>query len=295
LNFRAVEFQIIETITNIRRNALMTLAAMTTAAACLFFLGAFSLAMWNVRAATQHSAAGVRIEIYCTKATTVDSAKELGNQVRQKCPDVVKDIEVLSPEQLLEDASRWGVPTEGYESEYNPFGPVVEVSVSDPAKWEQVVSFARGDKRVDDVRSGGAILDALASFQRFGRIAGIALVVLLCFASLLTISNTIRLTIYARRREIRIMQIVGATAGFIRAPFIMEGVIQGTVGGTIATAVLLPLYCFLGDWLKNNLPAFGNWIVFGSADLTVIFGGLIVLGGLFGAVGSWISVRRYLE
>lgn len=295
MNPRSLEFQIIETLTNIRRNALMALAAMTNMAACLFFLGVFALVMWNVHAATRQSAEGVRIVVYLNRGTEVAQAEELAQSLRAKHASLVREMRVLGASEVLHEAERWGAPIEGYESENNPFGPVIEIALTDPSHWQELVATARGDQRVDDVRSGGVILDALASFQRMGRVGGATLVVLLSFASLLTISNTIRLTIYARRREIRIMQIVGATPGFIRAPFLFEGILQGIVGGLVATGVLLPLYWLLGDWVTSNLPAFGKWFVSGSRELTCIFGGLITIGVVFGALGSWISVRRYLE
>lgn len=296
MNLRSIEFQIIETLTNIRRNGLMTLAAVTTAAACLLALGVFALIMWNVRAAAQESAAGVRIVVYCNKSVEVAEAKQLSDTIQGRFPGLIREARIIPKEQLLEDAGRQcNVPTEGLESEYNPFGPCIELAITDAARWEEVVAAARGDSRVDDVVSGGKILSAMVQLRDFGRVGGGALVVLLSLASLLTISNTIRLTIYARRREIRIMQIVGATVGFIRAPFIMEGVFHGCVGGLIATATLLPLYLILGSWLANTMPAFGRWLVFGTLELSAIFGGLVLLGSLFGAIGSWISVRRYLE
>jgi cell division transport system permease protein len=297
VNLRSIEFQIIETLTNIRRNGLMTLAAVTTAAACLLALGVFALILWNVRAAAEESASGVRIVVYCNKSVEVSEAKQLSDSIQGRFPGLIRETRVVPKEQVLEEAGKQlNTPVEGLESdEYNPFGPTVELAITDPSRWEEVVAAARGDARVADVVSGGKILSALVQLRDFGRVGGGALVVLLSLAALLTISNTIRLTIYARRREIRIMQIVGATVGFIRAPFIMEGVFHGCVGGLIATATLLPLYLILGNWLANTMPAFGRWLVFGTLELTSIFGGVILLGSLFGAIGSWISVRRYLE
>jgi cell division transport system permease protein len=297
VNLRSIEFQIIETLTNIRRNGLMTLAAVTTAAACLLALGVFALILWNVRAAAQESAAGVRIVVYCNKSVQVAEAKELSDSLRARFPGLIRDTRVVPKEQVLQEAGKQlNTPVEGLESdEYNPFGPTIELAITDPARWMEIVAVARGDARVADVVSGGKILSALVQLRDFGRVGGGALVVLLSLAALLTISNTIRLTIYARRREIRIMQIVGATVGFIRAPFIMEGVFHGCAGGLVATGVLLPLYLVLCNWIAGTMPAFGRWIVFGSVELATIFGGIIVLGSLFGAIGSWISVRRYLE
>ncbi len=296
MNLRSIEFQIVETLTNIRRNGLMTLAAVTTAAACLLALGVFGLLAWNVHAAAQENTRGIRIVVYCAKGLEPAEIQDLSETIRAKAPELVREQKIIPPEQVLEEATReTGIPSEGLESENNPFGPVIEVSVTDPARWQEIAAAARADKRVVDVVSGGVVLDALVKLQSFGRLGGGALVVLLSLAALLTISNTIRLTIYARRREIRIMQIVGATVGFIRAPFIMEGLFHGFMGGAIATAVLLPLYFFLGDLLVNYVPAFGRWLVFGVGELAALFGGLVLLGSLFGAIGSCLSVRRYLE
>ena len=113
------------------------------------------------------------------------------------------------------------------------------------------------------------------------------------FGTLLIVSTTIRLTIYARRREIRIMQLVGATNWFIRLPFVIEGAFHGVVGGIFSTVLVLLSYAYVNAYIGQNLD-FIN-LVYGTRFM-VLFGlGTMLCGILFGAGGSYLGVHKYLR
>ncbi|MBC7288511.1 MAG: FtsX-like permease family protein, partial [Armatimonadetes bacterium] len=123
--------------------------------------------------------------------------------------------------------------------------------------------------------------------------AGWGLVAILAAASLLIITTTIRITIYARRREIRIMQLVGATHWFIRLPFLLEGLLYGFVGGIFGGTVLLGGYTWVQVQVETSFPFIQ--LVFGPRQLALIGGIIVATGVIFGLVGSLIATREYLR
>ncbi len=298
MNLRTVEFQIVETSANIRRNGLMTAAAVTNAAACLFVLGAFALALWNLHSMTEQLSHESRIRIFLLKDVPIEEAQALESEVVTRFGDMIEERVLIPREQVLEEfiLKFPSIPNAGLGEENNPFPHELQLKLKDPEEWREVTEFARADGRVDEVRSGRESgLEPLLKLRRMTRIGGIILVAFLGFATLLTISNTIRLTIYARRREIGIMQLVGATSRFIRFPFLLEGVFHGTLGALLGGAALLGGYTSLVSWVAETIPAFERWLIYSVDQLGILFGGLVAAGLLFGLIGSWMSVSRHLQ
>jgi cell division transport system permease protein len=117
---------------------------------------------------------------------------------------------------------------------------------------------------------------------------------ILSLASSLLIFNTIRMAIFARRREIEVMKLVGATNWFIRVPFMVEGLVQGLLGAATAFAALYGLRTFLRHWIVDNLEQFRGFFV-GQTDVLVIGGLVVVVGALVGAVSAGVAVTRFLD
>ena len=150
-----------------------------------------------------------------------------------------------------------------------------------PADPERALSYGQG------------IVESLLGATQTARYAGIALIVILALVSLIFINNTIRLAIYARRNELSIMRLVGASNGFIRAPFILEGVLQALVGALLAILVLLAVKSFAFPALQETLA----FITFNFTNELMTQIALILIGSgiLIGAFGAIIAMRRYLK
>jgi cell division transport system permease protein len=151
----------------------------------------------------------------------------------------------------------------------------------------------QSDNPAGDVKYGQETVEKLFSVTNYLRIGAIVLVALLTFVAFVFINNTIRLAITARRREIGIMRLVGASNGFIRGPFIMEGTLEAVIGALLAIVVL-----FVG--VNALLPALSSSMAFlafdvSSMTLYATFGLLLLLGVLIGFFGSAIAMRRYLK
>jgi len=214
---------------------------------------------------------------------------------------LVSDVKFVSKEEALQQtAERVGLDAEllqtntGEELLFaNPLPDSFIVKTADPQDIPQVASEAGQIAGVAMVRYAQQLTEKLLALARGIRISGAVVGMLMAVATLMVISTTIRLTIYARRQEIRIMQLVGATNWFIRIPFIIEGILDGLAGGAVAAAILLPIYTYVQDYVGQNLQ-FVDLIY--STEALLSFGlGLVLCGILFGAAGSLMSLHRYVR
>ncbi|MCL2402850.1 MAG: permease-like cell division protein FtsX [Coriobacteriia bacterium] len=186
----------------------------------------------------------------------------------------------------------------------NPLPRSLEVELVDTQEIDGVVSLIKGSDEIlriadspDDldrsVTYGQGIVETLLGATQTARYAGIALVGILALVSLIFINNTIRLAIYARRNELSIMRLVGASNGFIRAPFILEGILQALVGALLAILVLLAVKSFMFPGLQETLA----FITFNFTNALMTEIALILLGSgvVIGTLGAIIAMRRYLK
>jgi cell division transport system permease protein len=160
---------------------------------------------------------------------------------------------------------------------------------------EEVAARINGAPGVDDVRYGGEIIKRLLQVNSLLRtVMSVTSLVLMIAASAL-IANTIRLAIYARRDEIGIMKLVGATNWFIRIPFMLEGVFAALAGALISGGVVLLANSLLFSRMGEALPFLGPLFNFTTGDLLGVLGLLAVVGAIVGLVGSTMALRRFLE
>jgi len=186
----------------------------------------------------------------------------------------------------------------------NPLPASIDVELSDPQMVEQVAAQieANGtfrsicdepDNPADSLKYGQQTVDKLFSLTNYVRYVGIALIALLTFIALVFINNTIRLAILARRKEIAIMRLVGASNGFIRGPFLMEGALHALIGAGLAVAALQALRMLALPQLQSAL-SFLSLEVSGQMYL-IIYASLVLAGLVIGLLGSAFAMRRYLK
>ncbi len=296
MRLNTVEFLLSEGWEAAVRNGLVTLAAISNTAVALLILGGLVLVGINVEhmAALQAQAAVITVEL----AEDADTAEVLKALVANP---LVSDARFVSKEEALRstaesvglNADLLQIDTGDEPLFANPLPDSFIVRTVDPQDIPQVAREAGQIAGVAMVRYAQQLTEKLLALARGIRISGVVVAVLIALATLMVISTTIRLTIYARRQEIRIMQLVGATNWFIRVPFIIEGVLDGLAGGAVAAAILLPVYSFVQDYVGENLQ-FVDLIY--STEALLIFGvGLVLCGILFGAAGSLMSLHRYVR
>jgi cell division transport system permease protein len=175
----------------------------------------------------------------------------------------------------------------------NPLPDKLRVKVRRPADVPAVAAGLKRLSGVQDVVYGQAIVQRLLQLGDVLRKAGIAVIVAFLLVAGIIISNTIRLTVFARRREIAIMQLVGATNTYIRIPFICEGLLDGVIGALVAVLLLTLAHGTVWPKLLAALP----WVAFNTTAVNAgaIVAELFLVGSAIGVLASWISVGRHLR
>ncbi len=292
-NLDTVEFLLQQAWQSITRNGLMALAAICNMVVAFAVLGGFVLLAWNLdhMARVQTEAAVINVEI-TEDAIPADVEAALNRDLR------VKKTEYVRRKQAFDAlADRMGYDKKALELLENPLPDSFVVWPNNP---DDIPALAQDIRQIEGVntgengvRYGGQVTEKLLVLARGVTISALALLVLLGAATLLIVGTTIRLTIYARRREIRIMQLVGASNWFIRVPFLIEGMLQGLTGAGVAAVLLLVGYSHICQYVGENLEFID--LVY-TPEALGLFGIAIVLVGIvFGAAGAMLGLRRYLS
>ena len=289
MRLNTVEFLLTQAWSAIVRNGAISGAAVTNVAVALCVLGAFALTAFNLDQLTSHQVAAVEITADLGKGANKDQIEQ---QLRQIAG--IRTLRYVAKQEALEQLSKsYQFDLKTLQRIGNPLPDSVRLVPADPNQVDALAVAVKGIRGVTDVRYGRQTTQRLLTLARGIKIAGLLAIIVLGTATLLLVSVTIRLTIYARRREIRIMQLVGATNWFIRVPFLMEGVFQGFTGGVVAVILLLPGYSYVQDVVEKSLP----FVQVASSPqmMALIAVGTVLLGCIFGGVGSLIGLQRHLQ
>jgi cell division transport system permease protein len=282
-----VPYSIREAIAAFRRTPMLTLLSVVAISFGLFVVGLFALTAYNIRLAIRSVEERVEVVAYLDDAATPQQVEETLAEVRE-LPEVL-DVRHITKMEALATAVRELEEFQGVfaDLEVNPLPASFEIRLRPASRTpEGVAALADrlgGYAFVEDVRYGGDWLDRIMTLRRVA--AGAAAVIGGAFAlvAAIIIATAVRISIFARREEISIMRLVGATDGFIQRPFLIEGLITGLVGGALAVGLTVAAFQLLNasliqiEWLP--LP----WVI-----------AAVAIGGTFGLVASAISVRRHL-
>ncbi|MFB5763802.1 permease-like cell division protein FtsX [Paenibacillus medicaginis] len=289
---------------NVFRNGWMSVASVTSIIVSLIILGVFMLLVLNVNSLVDEADSQVRINVYL-ELNVEDSLrgtlmKEIGSM-----PEVSKTEFVPKDQGLKELKADMGEGGEemlqGFDKDNNPLPDKIVIEVLEPttvpgvAKKIEALNEQHPEKPILKVRYGEGTVETLFKITRLIRNVGFVFVAGLGLMSVFLISNTIRVTILARRREIGIMKLVGATNFFIRWPFFIEGALLGAIGSLVTIAILFIGYSRLEASMSQDLslamfrllPLSGLWFQLGGL--------LLILGVLVGILGSTLSIRKFLK
>jgi cell division transport system permease protein len=283
-----------EALASIRANAATTLAATVTVLIVTFLLGIFVSTSWWV----YDYAVGVRnqvtVKLYLPKVYATDVVKrgDVANQV--KALPYVKSYSYVSPDaavKLLSQSEQQAI--ESLNS--NPLPPAFYVKLTDANKAAQTAAAAEKIAPIRDCGSkpcvtyGKKITDRVLNTLKYVLYFVFGLMILLGVAAVVLIQNTIRLSIFSRRREIEVMKLVGATNAFVRLPFMLEGMLTGFLGAAGALAMLAVVYVALNDYDRGLTdPA-------RLVGIPLLIGMLAAFGLVLGAFGSGLTLRRFLR
>ncbi|MDD3305608.1 MAG: permease-like cell division protein FtsX [Acetobacterium sp.] len=289
-----------DTVKSIERNNLMSAASVLSVIAALIILGIFLILTINVQEVTKDVESKLELKIFLQSDFT-DTQKTAIEQALEKSA-LVENVTFESAEEALEkftvSLEDYAPLLSGYNSENNPMPASFVVRVTDPEDMDEVQNLAMSfsGQGVEYVRYGQEYVEALVSFNKFTNTLSLVVLVVLSMISIFIIYNTIKLTVFARRREIGIMKYVGATNAYIRAPFILEGTLLGLVGAIVAFLIIRITYYYILGLVGGNL--------FLPVDATLaapdaVMGQLIffflLYGGFIGAVGSVFAIRKFLD
>jgi cell division transport system permease protein len=274
-------------LTAFRRSPLLSALSITTIAFSLFAFGLFGLVALNIRNALQRVEERVEIRAFVAEGTTLERISAAADEIA-KYPQVLK-VEIVTQEQALERARKeLGEFKDVFEADFLPASLDLRMKPGfrDPATVRAVVDRLRsGYDFVDDVRFGEEWITQLYRLRNIAGVAGAALGLAFAAVAVIIIGATIRMAVLARAREISIMRLVGATDGFIRRPFLIEGSIKGVLGGMMALVLTYAAMRLLQQYLHFETAFFDRRL----ALLGVLF------GALMGLLGSAVSVGRHLR
>ncbi len=277
-----------------RRNGWLNFAAAGTTAVSLFVLGISILLIVNANYIAKTVESNVEIMVYLEEGLKDEGVEALRMQI-MRLPGV-KEARFISKEEALASLERqMGKGSQLRESlgGTNPLPDAYKVRTVEP---RQVVSTAAAINRlagVEKVRYGQGVVEKLFRLTYWVRAVSFGVMGFFGLCAVFLIATTIRLTMYARRREISIMKYVGATDWFVRWPFLLEGIILGGGGALAAIGVLYFSYSFLAAKIQAALAFFP--LVNERSVLLQLFEGLLTAGVGLGVIGSYISVHRYLR
>ena len=286
---------------NFKGNRLMSVASVGVVTSCLILVGICGSLVLNVNSFVQYLGAQNEVVIYMKDVATLENINSINSSL-EKDEDVA-DFKFVSKEEALKEQmeymGRYESLLSGYQGENNPLPASFRVHLADLTRLEPVSMEFSAFEGVDYVSTPTELAGVLITLKNVTYYAGLAILVILVMVSMVVISNTIRLTVFARRREISIMKYVGATNGFIRLPYIVEGLLIGTISALITFAVVAGGYVYLFNYITTQATGFIAMLSMCMVPFTSIWPvmliGFVGFGWLIGGMGSAFSMRKYLK
>ncbi|MBA7493548.1 Cell division protein FtsX [subsurface metagenome] len=291
--FENVGFYFREALLSFRRSTLMTTAAILSTTTILIIVGVFLLISVNSNLFLKNIESQLEIIVYLEDNISKAELNNLKNNFTSI--DGIKEVKFVSKEEAYQRLLKSLGEQKDILSaiEVNPLPASFEIQAKDPKMIKQIANQIAEFKKVEEVEYGQGTVEKLLNFTYIFRRVGILILALLIFASILIISNIIKITVYARRNEIEIMSLTGATSWFIKWPFIIEGLLQGFISAILSTIILYKFYFFAINKVHQVIPFLP--LVVDNMDLLPIGIAIVLLGSFVGILGSMFSVGKYLD
>lgn len=296
MKLRTLKRHVNESFKSLARNGWMTFASVSAVTVALVLVGLFLMVMFNLNKIAGDIENDVQVRVYIDQSATNVQQKQLESNLKQV--KNVQSVTFQSKQQGLNNLLQsMGSDKSTFQDlqKQNPLPNVFILKTSRPEQTVQVAQQVKSLPYVSDVRYGKGTVEKMFQFVNIARNVGIVLIIGLLFTSVFLIANTIKLTIVARRREIEIMKLVGATNAFVRWPYFIEGLFMGILGSVIPVFLVIIVYHFAYYNLSGNLSQmFIRLIPYQTmtANLSML---LIGIGAIIGVWGSLNSVRKFLK
>lgn len=280
---------------------MFSIASIATMAACIFLFGLFYSIVINFNYIVEKAEEGVAITVFFEEDATQSQKDKIGDEL--KTADGVLEVNYISADEAWDKFKgdyfgESGDLAEGFKSD-NPLANSdnYEVYMEDVSKQKDVVAFAEGLEGVRKVNKSDVVAKTLTSVNKLVGYVSVAIIAILLAVSIFLISNTVTMGITVRREEIAIMKYIGAKDGFVRAPFVIEGLIIGAVGAVIPLVMLYFMYDKAISYIMTRFSLLNNIVDFlpvATVYKTLLPVG-IVLGVGIGFLGSFFTIRKHLK
>ena len=301
MRISTVGYSMKQGVKNIGRNKLFSIASIATMAACIFLFGLFYSIVVNFNYIVEKAEEGVAITVFFEEDATDEQKEEIGAQL--EAADGVLEVNYVSAddawsqfqEEYFGDNAELA---EGFQTD-NPLANSdnYEVYMSDVSKQSDVVKFAESLDGVRSVNRSDVVARTLTSVNRLVGYVSIAIIAILLAVSIFLISNTVTMGITVRREEIAIMKYIGAKDSFVRAPFVIEGILIRLVGAVIPLVLLYFLYGRAVAYIMTRFSLLNNILDF--LPVTTVYRTLLPVGlalGIgIGFLGSFVTIRKHLH
>ena len=283
MSLHSIGYLFREGLKSLWKNRTMSIASIGVLIACLLMTGVAALLTLNISATMQSVEGNNVITVYLSSDVPALTAVRIGEEIRQidniaECTFVPKDTALSG---VMQDIDGGGTLFDSFTGDNNPLPDSYEISLADLSIYDETVSQITAIEGVESVSN------------RVVRYGSVGIVAVLAVVSLFIISNTVKVTIFSRRMEINIMKSVGATNGFVRVPFIVEGIVIGIISGLVSATILYYAYDSLVKVVINLAPFLT--IVNIHPYVFALYGVYIITGMLFGLLGGTISIGKYLK
>lgn len=287
-------------IKNIWRNKMFSIASIATMCACIFLFGLFFIIVTNFRAMVKEAEEGVAVSVFFDEGISQERIDEIG-EIISKRPEVAR-YEFISAEEA------W----ESYKEEYfegseeaaegfadNPLANSAsyQIYMNDVSMQDALVVYLESVDGVREVHHSEAAAKTLSDFNRLISYISVGVILILLVVAVFLISNTVTVGISVRREEIGIMKLIGATDAFVRAPFVVEGVLIGLIGSALPLGLLYFMYHQIVEYIGNKFNFLVSMMDFIPAG--TLFASLVpvalLLGIGIGFLGSWMTIRKHLK
>ncbi|MFS9028956.1 permease-like cell division protein FtsX [Streptococcus cristatus] len=299
---------LIESLKSLKRNGWMTVAAVSSVTITLSLVAIFASVILNTAKLASDISNNVRIVVYMRKdiadnsKTIVKEGQTVKNNDYHKIYDALTSMDHVSKVTYSSKEEQYEKLTETMGSEWKVFegdsNPLYDAYIVDTTEHKYVDSVAAEAKKlegVSEVQDGGANTQKLFALSDFIRVWGLVGAGLLIFIAVFLISNTIRITIISRSREIQIMRLVGAKNSYIRGPFLFEGAWIGLLGSVLPVVLVYFGYNMAYQTMNKNLVAQNLSMIEPHLFVPAMIGAVSVLGIFIGSLGSSISMSRFLK
>jgi cell division transport system permease protein len=284
-----------EGLSSVWTNRLMSLASIAVLTSCLVIIGCAVMLFMDIGTMLNSIEDQNVIMVFLDDDATSAQETQVGSKIKELSgTDSIKFIpKEESYKQQVKSLGSDAYLLDGLDS--NPLPDAYEVTVSDMAQFKNIVSSVKSMKHVLNVRENSQLAAKLVQMRKTVTFISVGMIVMLLVVSLFIIANTVRVTMYSRRREISIMKAVGATNAFIRWPFVIEGMTIGIFSGLLSELIVFAIYGAVNRSIQTAFMMFGSQTVPFSSYAWVMLVCFILVGVLAGSVGSAVSMSRYLK